>query len=120
MENYDIDGVAMECWSLLPQRYGISGCQIIGQLCQKGIPTACEGDILGAVTAVMMQAATLDREPIFFRHYEPAPGMGQRGVAMALRAVSARFGASGYAAQEHLPRQGRFSIEKRADYHCPV
>ena len=30
---------------------------------------------------------------------------------MALRAVSARFGASGYAAQEHLPRQGRFSIE---------
>lgn len=66
VENYDIDGVAMECWSLLPQRYGISGCQIIGQLCQKGIPTACEGDILGAVTAVMMQAATLDREPIFF------------------------------------------------------
>ena len=66
VENYDIDGVAMECWSLLPQRYGISGCQIIGQLCQKGSPTACEGDILGAVTAVMMQAATLDREPIFF------------------------------------------------------
>lgn len=66
VSSYDIDGVAMECWSLLPARYGISGCQIIGQLCQMGIPTACEGDILGAVTAVMLQAATLDRQPIFF------------------------------------------------------
>ena len=65
-ERHDIDGVAMECWSLLPERYGISGCQIVGQLCQRGLPCACEGDVLGAVTAVMMQAAALDKEPVFF------------------------------------------------------
>lgn len=31
-----------------------------------GIPAACETDVLGAITAVLLKAATLDRESLFF------------------------------------------------------
>ncbi|MDD3244056.1 MAG: fucose isomerase [Eubacteriales bacterium] len=62
----DIDGVALECWSMLPPELGITGCQVIGMLSDMGIPTACEADILGAISGVMMSAATLGREPMFF------------------------------------------------------
>ena len=60
------DGVALECWTVLGQAIGVGGCQVIGMLADLGIPCACESDVLGAVSAVMLQAATLGREPIFF------------------------------------------------------
>ncbi|MDR3085609.1 MAG: hypothetical protein LBU47_04765, partial [Christensenellaceae bacterium] len=60
------DGVALECWSLLPANLGVGGCQVIGMLSDLGIPTACETDVLGAVSAVLLQAATLGNESLFF------------------------------------------------------
>ena len=60
------DGVALECWSVLGAVCGVGGCQVIGMLSDLGIPTACETDVLGAVSAVLLKAATLGREPVFF------------------------------------------------------
>lgn len=60
------DGVALECWSVLGAACGVGGCQVIGMLSDMGVPCACETDVLGAISAVMLKAATLGREPIFF------------------------------------------------------
>lgn len=60
------DGVALECWTVLGQAIGVGGCQVIGMLADLGVPTACETDVLGAISAVLLKAATLGREPIFF------------------------------------------------------
>lgn len=60
------DGVALECWSMLGPVCGVAGCQVIGMLSDLGVPTACETDILGAISAVLLKAATLGRESIFF------------------------------------------------------
>lgn len=60
------DGVALECWTVLGQAIGVGGCQVIGMLADLGIPCACETDVLGAISAVLLKAATLGREPIFF------------------------------------------------------
>lgn len=60
------DGVALECWTVLSRAIGVGGCQVIGMLSDMGVPTACETDVLGAISAVLLKAATLGREPIFF------------------------------------------------------
>ena len=60
------DGVALECWTVLGPAIGVGGCQVIGMLADLGIPCACETDVLGAISAVLLKAATLGREPIFF------------------------------------------------------
>lgn len=62
----DSDGVAMECWSMLPGAIGVTGCQVLGMLADIGVPAACETDVLGAASAILLRAATLGREPIFF------------------------------------------------------
>lgn len=62
----DSDGVAVECWSMMPRALGVGACQVIGMLSDLGIPAACETDVLGAITAVLLKAATLDRESLFF------------------------------------------------------
>lgn len=60
------DGVALECWTMLGRAIGVGGCQVIGMLADMGVPCACETDVLGAISAVLLKAATLGREPIFF------------------------------------------------------
>ncbi len=62
----DSDGVAVECWSMMPRALGVGACQVIGMLSDLGIPAACETDVLGAITAVLLKAATLDQQPLFF------------------------------------------------------
>ncbi len=60
------DAVAMECWTVMGRAIGVTGCQVNGMLAEMGIPCACETDVLGAISAALLQAATLGREPIFF------------------------------------------------------
>ena len=37
----DSDGVAVECWSMMPRALGVGACQVIGMLSDLGIPAAC-------------------------------------------------------------------------------
>ena len=50
-------GAAIECWSSLSALLGVLPCQAIGELTAMGFPVACEADIAGAVSSVMLQAA---------------------------------------------------------------
>lgn len=58
--------VAVQCWTALQDVTGIMPCLANALLTDEGIPVACETDIHGAITAVMMQAATLNERPQFF------------------------------------------------------
>lgn len=54
---YHCSAVAVQCWSALQVETGIMPCLANALLTEDGLPVACETDIHGAITAVMMQAA---------------------------------------------------------------
>ena len=63
---YNCRAAALQCWSALQDVTGIMPCLANSLLSDDGLPCACETDINGAITAVMLQAATLDTKPHFF------------------------------------------------------
>ena len=66
MERNFCNGVAIECWSSTQDLFGILPCQVIGELTDMGYPAACEADVAGAITSVMLQAAAYNKQPSFF------------------------------------------------------
>ena len=56
--HYGCQAIAIQCWSALQAETGIMPCLANALLTEEGIPVACETDIHGAVTAVMLQAAS--------------------------------------------------------------
>jgi L-fucose isomerase-like protein len=46
----DACALAVNCWTQIQERYGISACSTYGRLNEKGLITACEVDLLGAVS----------------------------------------------------------------------
>ena len=58
--------VAIQCWNSLQDMTGIMPCLANALLADEGLPVACETDIHGAVTAVMVQAAARNARPHFF------------------------------------------------------
>lgn len=65
-ELYDCSAIAIQCWSALQVETGIMPCLANALLTEEGIPVACETDIHGAVTAVMIQAAAGEGSIPFF------------------------------------------------------
>lgn len=64
-EERKLDAVALQCWSALQDTLGIFPCFIDAELTQMGLPVACETDIHGALTSLMLQAASAGQSPIF-------------------------------------------------------
>ncbi len=62
---YNCTAIAIQCWSALQLQTGIMPCLANALLTEDGIPVACETDIHGAITAVMMQAAADGNVPFF-------------------------------------------------------
>ncbi|MBD2846478.1 L-fucose/L-arabinose isomerase family protein [Paenibacillus sp. IB182496] len=58
--------VAIQCWSSLQDAMGIMPCLANAILTDEQIPVTCETDIHGAITSVMVQAATMNTAPTFF------------------------------------------------------
>lgn len=63
---YKCRAVAIQCWNALQEITGIMPCLANALLADEGLPCACETDIHGAITAVMLQAAAMDVKPHFF------------------------------------------------------
>lgn len=62
----DVCALAVNCWTQIQQRYGISACSTFGRLNDKGLITACEVDLLGAVSMYASYCAGLGlRTPDF-------------------------------------------------------
>lgn len=58
--------VAIQCWNALQSGLGIMPCMVNGMLAEEGLPVTCETDINGAVTAILIQAASMQVSPVFF------------------------------------------------------
>ena len=60
------NAVAIQCWSALQSITGIMPCFVNALLTDDQIPVTCETDIHGAITSIMVQAATMNKKPTFF------------------------------------------------------
>lgn len=49
-------GLALRCWPEFPLQYGVCPCSALGRLASTGIATACEADVNGAATMLLMRA----------------------------------------------------------------
>lgn len=63
---YGCNAIAIQCWNELQNEIGIMPCAANSLLNEEGIPTVCETDIHGAITALMVEAASLDEKRSFF------------------------------------------------------
>jgi L-fucose isomerase-like protein len=55
----DVESMAVNCWTRIQEIYGISACSTFGRLNDQGLITACEVDVLGAVTMWILYNASL-------------------------------------------------------------
>ncbi|MBP6964934.1 MAG: L-fucose/L-arabinose isomerase family protein [Armatimonadetes bacterium] len=56
IRTFEMDAVAIQCWNSLQLNYGIVACGVLARMGERGVPVACEADVLGALS---MQALRL-------------------------------------------------------------
>ena len=54
-EEYRLDALTIQCWSAIQERIGLTPCLTNGRVSSLGIPVACEGDALGALSLLLQQ-----------------------------------------------------------------
>lgn len=54
-----LSGMAMQCWPSIGRELGLSVCTTYGRLTEKGMLTACEADVLGALSMMANYGAAL-------------------------------------------------------------
>jgi L-fucose isomerase-like protein len=64
-KKYDCRVVSGECWSLLGSHFGIRACFLWGDLINRGLPVACENDIHGSISQVLLGAIARGESPVF-------------------------------------------------------
>lgn len=65
-KKYRCRAIAMQCWTSLQELIHIMPCHANALLTDEGLPTVCETDIHGAITAIMMQALGMGENTPFF------------------------------------------------------
>lgn len=63
---YGCKTIAIQCWNALQTELGIMPCAANALLNDEGIPVVCETDIHGAITALLVEAASMDEKRSFF------------------------------------------------------
>ncbi|MDR2786248.1 MAG: L-fucose/L-arabinose isomerase family protein [Treponema sp.] len=63
---YGCNAVAIQCWNALQTEIGIMPCAANSLLTDDGIPVVCETDIHGAITSLLVQAATTGEGRVLF------------------------------------------------------
>ncbi|MFW6138906.1 MAG: L-fucose/L-arabinose isomerase family protein [Spirochaetota bacterium] len=61
-----LSAIAIQCWDALQLALGIVPCFVNSELTAMGIPVACETDINGALTSLLLQNAAHNDSPTFF------------------------------------------------------
>ncbi len=65
-KHYGCKAIAIQCWNALQDELGIMPCAANALLNDEGIPVVCETDIHGAITALLVEAAGMDKTRSFF------------------------------------------------------
>lgn len=60
------NAIAIQCWDALQDALHLMPCCANAMLTEEGLPVACETDIHGAITSIMVQAAGMGKTPSFF------------------------------------------------------
>jgi len=55
------DAVAISCWPKIQSEFGLSACHTIAKLNEMGFPTACEGDLPGALSMLLLKYLSDDQ-----------------------------------------------------------
>ncbi len=58
MESHHIDASAVMCWDSVEANYGCAACLSMSMMGQKGRPSACETDVMGAVSMLALLKAS--------------------------------------------------------------
>lgn len=66
VKKYGCRAAVIQCWNQLQHEIGIMPCAANSLMNEEGIPVVCETDIHGAVTALMVEAASLEGKRSFF------------------------------------------------------
>lgn len=66
IKEYNLQAVAFQCWDELQFQLGICSCFVHALITEEGTPVACESDVHGAISSLMLQAAGMFTEPTFF------------------------------------------------------
>jgi L-fucose isomerase-like protein len=53
-----LDGMAVQCWSSIQENLGICSCATMGRFNDRGIPCACEADVMGTLSMHALQLAS--------------------------------------------------------------
>jgi L-fucose isomerase-like protein len=59
----DVTSLAINCWTRVQERLGVSVCSVLGRLNEQGMIAACEVDVYGAATMWALYAAGLGMTP---------------------------------------------------------
>lgn len=62
-KEHHCNAIASSCWESLQHRYSIAACSTFSRLNSQGIITACEVDVMGALTMLAMSACGLGMTP---------------------------------------------------------
>ncbi len=54
-EEYRLDALTIQCWSAIQERIGLTPCLTNGRVSTLGLPVACEGDTLGALSMLFQK-----------------------------------------------------------------
>ena len=52
----DLSAIAVRCWPEFPTQRGVCPCSSLSRIADEGTPTACERDVYGAVTMLLLQS----------------------------------------------------------------
>lgn len=58
MRKNDCQASAMQCWTSIQKNFGIAPCLVMSIMGNKGVPSACETDVMGALTMYILQLAS--------------------------------------------------------------
>lgn len=57
IEKTGVQAIALQCWTAIEQLYGVVPCAVMSLLSEAGIPSACETDVMGALSMSVLQFA---------------------------------------------------------------
>ena len=66
IKELNLQSLAVQCWDELQFQLGICPCFIHALITEEGTPVACESDVHGAISSLILQAASMFKDPTFF------------------------------------------------------
>lgn len=60
LQKFGYDAIAVSCWPKFQEDYLYSVCAVVGELNEKGVVTACEGDLTSAICMLLLKYISED------------------------------------------------------------